>query len=230
MTRGAGVDHARVRRHAAGGPRHPVRRPAVRRCPVSSRSGTWSSGAAYEAYIGRWSRAVAARFVPALAAPARGNWVDVGCGTGVLTAAVLEHARPSSVLGVDASAAFVRTASDRVGDPRVRFEVGDAATLPVGGGTMDAVVSGLVLNFLPDAAAALAEWRRVLRPGGVLGLYVWDYAGDMQLMRRLWDAAAELDRAAAGLDEGRLFTVCAPGPLQRLSEEAGFVEVRVEAI
>jgi SAM-dependent methyltransferase len=197
---------------------------------VSRQGGTWSSGTAYEAYVGRWSRAVAARFVPSLAVPARGAWVDVGSGTGVLTAAVLEHADPSSVVGVDASAAFLQVARDRVVDSRVRFEVGDAADLPLPSGTADAVVSGLVLNFLPDRVAALADWRRVLRPGGVLGVYVWDYAGEMQLMRRLWDAAVELDPAAAALDEGRRSAFCSPGPLRELAGAAGFADAHVEAI
>jgi SAM-dependent methyltransferase len=193
-------------------------------------AGPWGSGAAYESYVGRWSRAVAARFVPSLEAPRGQSWVDVGCGTGVLTAAVVQHADPSSVLAIDASAAFIQVARDEVADDRVRFEVGDAASLPLAGGAVGAVVSGLVLNFLPDADAALAGWRRVLRPGGVLGVYVWDYAGEMQLIRRLWDAAAELDPAAVDLDEGRRFPLCRPEPLRDLVEGAGFADVHVEAV
>jgi SAM-dependent methyltransferase len=192
--------------------------------------GTWASGTAYEAYVGRWSRGVAARFLPALAAPRNAAWVDVGCGTGVLTAAVLEHGEPASVLGVDASPAFLRVAAASIDDPRARFEVGDAAALPVDADTIDVVVSGLVLNFLPDRPAALAEWRRVLRPGGILGLYVWDYAGEMQLMRHLWDAAAALDPAAADLDEGRRSSFCRPEPLRELTRSAGFEGVQVDAI
>lgn len=191
---------------------------------------TWSSGAAYEAYVGRWSREVASRFVPSLEAPTHGVWIDVGCGTGVLTETVLQYTRPAAVVGLDSSSAFVQAAAARIRDPRVRFEVGDAAALPVEEDMADVVVSGLVLNFLPDRAAALAEWRRVLCPGGVLGLYVWDYAGEMQLMRRLWDAAVELDPAAADLDEGRRSAFCRPGPLEELAGRAGFAEVRVDAI
>jgi SAM-dependent methyltransferase len=197
---------------------------------VAEQTGTWSSGQAYESYVGRWSREVARRFVPWLAVPQGGGWFDVGCGTGIVTAAVLEQAAPASVLGVDASPAFVETAAGTIGDPRARFEVGDAAALPVEDAAVDALVSGLVLNFLPNRSAALAEWRRALRPGGVLGLYVWDYAGEMQLMRRLWDAAAQLDPAAGALDEGRLFAFCRPGPLAELADDAGFIGVEVEAV
>ena len=193
-------------------------------------AGTWSSGAAYEAYVGRWSREVAVRFVPSLAVPAGRAWVDVGCGTGVLTAAVLGYAQPSSVLGVDASEAFVATAAEQVRDPRARLEVGDAAALPAGDAAADAVVSGLVLNFLRERTAALAEWRRALRPGGVLGFYVWDYAGEMQLIRHFWDAAAALDPDAADLDEGRRSAFCRLEPLRQLTEAAGLDEVRVEAV
>jgi SAM-dependent methyltransferase len=193
-------------------------------------AGTWASGPAYEAYVGRWSRAVAARFVPSLAAPGAAAWVDVGCGTGVLTAAVLQHAEPSSVLGVDASPAFLEVAAATIPDPRARFEVADAAALPADDGALDVLVSGLVLNFLPDRPAALAEWRRVLRPGGILGLYVWDYAGEMQLMRHLWDAATELDPAASDLDEGRRSGFCRPEPLRELARIAGFDGVQVDAI
>lgn len=193
-------------------------------------AGTWSSGAAYEAYVGRWSREVASRFVPSLEAPTHGVWIDVGCGTGVLTETVLQHTQPAAVVGLDSSSAFVQAAAARIRDPRVRFEVGDAAALPVEADTADVVVAGLVLNFLPDRAAALAEWRRVLCPGGVLGLYVWDYAGEMQFMRWLWDAAVELDGAAADLDEGQRSAFCRFGPLEELAREAGFAEVRVDAI
>ncbi|GAB3325490.1 class I SAM-dependent methyltransferase [Geodermatophilus aquaeductus] len=193
-------------------------------------AGTWASARAYEEYVGRWSRAVAALAVPALEVPPGSRWVDVGCGTGVVSGAVLEEAAPRLLVGVDSSAAFLAAAADRVRDPRAAFVAGDAAALPVGDATADAVVSGLVLNFLPDPRAALAEWRRVLRPGGALGLYVWDYAEGMQLMRVLWDAAAELDPAAADLDEGRRSVWCRPGPLRRLAESAGFEAVDVGAV
>jgi SAM-dependent methyltransferase len=186
---------------------------------------TWAQGDPYEAYVGRWSRAVAREFLRALAVPAGGDWLDVGCGTGALAQTIVERAAPRAVVGVDRSEGFVASARGRVRDPRVRFEPGDAQALPVASGAFDAVVSGLVLNFVPDPPRMLAEMVRAARAGGTIALYVWDYAAGMELMRRFWDAAAALDPAAAALDEGTRFPVCAPGPLATLLRDAGVAAV-----
>ncbi|HST63309.1 MAG TPA: class I SAM-dependent methyltransferase, partial [Longimicrobium sp.] len=184
----------------------------------------------YERYVGRWSRPVAAEFVRWLGVPHGGAWMDVGCGTGALSAAILDAAAPACVCGVDLSPEHVAAARARVADPRARFAVADATRLPDEENACDAAVSGLVLNFVPEPARALAEMRRVVRPGGTVGVYVWDYAGEMQLIRAFWDAAAELDPAAAQLDEGRRFGICRPEPLRTLFREAGLRDVQVRAI
>ena len=188
-------------------------------------TGSWADGARYEAYVGRWSRPVAREFVAGLGVPAGRRWLDVGCGTGVLTGVVLDLAEPAAVRGIDRSAAFVRHATAHVPDPRAGFRTGDAGQLPFADASFDAVVSGLVLNFLPDPAAAVAEWRRVAAAGAVVAAYVWDYAGGMQLMRLFWDAAARVDPAGAGLDEGARFPLCAPEPLRRVFTGAGLADV-----
>ncbi|RFU19149.1 methyltransferase domain-containing protein [Geodermatophilus marinus] len=190
----------------------------------------WASGAAYEPYVGRWSRKVAAEFLRWLAVGRGARWVDVGCGTGAVTEAVLRQADPAAVLGVDASAAYAEHARAHLPDPRARFVVGSAGALPIGDARADAVVGGLVLNFVPDAAQAVAEMARVARPGGTVGAYVWDYAGGMQLIRRFWDAAAALDPRARELDEGARFPLCRPGPLRSLFTGAGLVDVRVHPV
>ena len=190
----------------------------------------WTGGDEYEAYIGRWSRPVAAAFVDWLAVGAGRHWVDVGCGTGALSAAILAGAAPASVVGIDPSADFVDAAAARVDDRRARFAVGAADAIPLETATADAVVSGLVLNFVPDLAAALAEMCRVTRPGGVVAGYVWDYADGMTLIRRFWDAAIALDPAARELDEGIRFPICAPDPLRRAFEAAGLAGVEVRPI
>jgi SAM-dependent methyltransferase len=188
---------------------------------VPNREDKWSEGDAYEPYVGRWSRPVAAEFLTWLAIPAGARWLDVGCGTGALGEAILDHAAPREIIGVDPAEAFVAFARRRLRDPRVTFEIGDARALPVEDGGFDAAVAGLVLNFIPEPARALSELRRAVRPGGTVAIYVWDYAGEMQLMRRFWDAAVALDPAAGELDEGRRFPICEPESLLALFNEAG---------
>jgi len=190
----------------------------------------WTGGDDYDAYIGRWSRPVAVAFVNWLAVNAGRDWVDVGCGTGALSAAILAGAAPASVVGIDPSADFVNAAAARVDDRRGRFVVGAAAAVPLESAAADVVVSGLVLNFVPDLDVALAEMLRVTRAGGIVAGYVWDYAGGMELIRRFWDAAVELDPAARDLDEGIRFPICAPGPLQTAFESAGLAGVEVRPI
>jgi SAM-dependent methyltransferase len=197
---------------------------------TSGTTDRWSSGGAYESYIGRWSRLVAPRFLHWIAVPAGARWLDVGCGTGALTEAILAAADPASVVGIDPSDAFVEHARATVVDPSARFASGTASETGVDVGAVDAVVSGLVLNFLPDLAAALAEARRIAVPGGVVAGYVWDYARGMELLRRFWDAAVELDPAAAALDEGLRFPGAAAGPLEAAFVGAGFDAVEVQAI
>jgi SAM-dependent methyltransferase len=193
--------------------------------------GLWAAGEAYEPYVGRWSRLVAAEFLPRLGVAPGARWLDVGCGTGALSGAILEGCAPASVLGVDPSEAFLAYARRRLTDERAEFRQGDAQALPVEDGAFDAVVSGLVLNFVPDPAKAAGEMRRAARPGAAVAAYVWDYAEGMQMMRRFWDAAAALDPAGAGgRDEALRFTLCRPEPLRALFEGAGLREVAVTEI
>lgn len=194
------------------------------------RKDTWAAGRLYEPYVGRWSRVVAKDFLAWLGAPSDLDWLDVGCGTGALTDVILLHANPRSVTGVDASAGFVEHARAHVTDARATFDIGDAQSLPVGSAQFDAAVSGLVLNFVPSPLNAVRELARAVRPGGVVAAYVWDYADRMELMRCFWDAATELDPAAAELDEGRRFPLCRPVPLQELFTQAGLMEVEVRPI
>jgi SAM-dependent methyltransferase len=191
---------------------------------------TWASGEAYEPYVGRWSRLVAREFIGWLEVAPSARWLDVGCGTGALSETILDLAEPASVRGLDRSAAYVAYARERVRDERASFQVGDAQRLPFGDASFDAVASALLLNFLPQPERAVAEMARVARPTGTVAAYVWDYAGEMQLMRRFWDAAVELDPGARELDEGRRFPLCRPERLQALFEQARLEDVAVRAI
>jgi SAM-dependent methyltransferase len=190
----------------------------------------WAVGAAYEAYVGRWSLPVARLFLDWLKVPAGRRWLDIGCGTGALTAAVLAVAKPAEVVGVDPSEGFLATARDRVTDHRASFQAADARALPFPDHRFDAVVGGLSLNFVPDPARAVAEFARVAEPGGVVAAYVWDYAEGMSITRRFWDAATYLDPTATDLDEGRRFPLCRPEPLHALFTGAGLHAVEVRAL
>ncbi|MGH9230969.1 MAG: class I SAM-dependent methyltransferase [Acidimicrobiales bacterium] len=190
----------------------------------------WDSGEAYEAYCGRWSRVVAREFVRTLPIGPRCSWLDVGCGTGALTEAVLTLANPTAVCSIDPSEAHVEHARRLIADRRATFEVGEAQAIPRDDKVFDAVVSGLVLNFVPDVAVALSEMTRVAVDGGLVAAYVWDYAAGMELMRRFWDAAVDLDPPAAALDEGMRFPLCRPEPLRAAFGTAGLTDVEVGPI
>ena len=170
---------------------------------------------------------VAPRFLDWMEAPPRLRWLDIGCGTGALSQTVLGTADPDLVVGVDPSPAFVAHADEQSADPRLSFQIADAMALPFEDANFDVCVSGLVLNFVPDAGGAVAEMRRVTRASGLISAYVWDYAGEMQLMRHFWSAAGELDSGAIEMDEGVRFKLCRPDRLHHCFEEAGLSEVAV---
>jgi SAM-dependent methyltransferase len=189
----------------------------------------WADGARYEAYVGRWSRPVARAFADRLDVPAGSRWVDVGCGTGVLTAEALTRS-PATVVGMDSSADLTGYAAAQLADSHASVVVADARALPFRDATADAVVSGLMLNFVADRRHAVQEMRRVCRPGGVVAAYVWDYPGRMDLMNWFWDTAVELDPPAAALHEGVRFGFCRPDALRAIATGAGLTDVVVDDI
>jgi SAM-dependent methyltransferase len=190
----------------------------------------WASGDAYEPYVGRWSRLVAREFLNWLGVPSGSCWLDVGCGTGALSQTILTCAAPARVKGLDHSGAYITLARKQVQDQRVSFEIGDAQALPDETASYDAAVSGLALNFIPRPERAVSEMARVVKPGGSVAAYVWDYAGKMQLMRHFWNAAVALDPQAFDLDEGRRFPLCRPTPLAELFQSVGLKNVDLQAL
>jgi len=190
---------------------------------------SWSDGGAYDEFIGRWSRLVAPEVVAWTRLPRGAAWVDAGCGTGMVTRALLD-AGAASVLAVDRSEGYVQHAREHLADSRVRFEVADVVRIPARDSAADGLLCGLVLNFLPDPHAAMAEFLRVVRPGGVVAAYVWDYADGMQMIRRFWDAAVDLDAGAVAVAEGPRFPLCHPDPLRELFQGAGLADVVVEPV
>lgn len=192
-------------------------------------SDVWERGSPYEQYVGRWSRQVAPPFLSWLGIPAGRKWLDVGCGTGALCAAIMDRCSPASVAGLDPSEGFLKTAKENLAG-RAALHQSSATAIPLGDASLDVVVCGLVLNFLPDPHAALAEMARVTVKGGTIAAYVWDYAGKMELMRFFWDAAVELDPNAAKMDEGIRFPLCRLEALEKLFVDAGLRGVEVRPI
>lgn len=187
----------------------------------------WLAGASYEPFMGRWSRLVAPRFLDWLALPPGLRWADVGCGTGALSHTIAALADPSSVVGVDPSPGFVAYARDRATDERCTFVEGTAADLAPD--SADVVVSGLVVNFVPDASAALAAMA-VAGRGGTVASYIWDYAGGHQMLSTFWDAAVGLDDAAAPLHEAVRFPDWGIDRLVGLAEEVGLGSVEATSL
>jgi SAM-dependent methyltransferase len=190
----------------------------------------WRNMDPYERYIGRWSRPVAREFVAQLSVPSEAVWIDVGCGSGALTEAIVTIARPKRVIALDRSYDFAAQFRRRLAIEPVTVMTADAVKLPLRDNPADAVVSGLVLNFVPDPVVAVTEMLRCARPGGVVATYLWDYAEGMQLIRAFWDAAIALDRGAVALDEAVRFPLCTPERLRQLFVSAGADDVRVGSI
>lgn len=190
----------------------------------------WVTGAAYEAYMGRWSRQLAGRFLTWLRPKPSAHWLEVGCGTGALTSTICDLCEPMTIAACDPSAPFIEHARRNLSDARVSFFVAGAEALPTRNDGFDAVVSALVLNFLPDPGEAVASMRERLCPGGTIAAYVWDYADGMEFLRSFWDEAAASDPRAAALDEGQRFPLCRAGALATLFREAGLVDVGTDPL
>src|SRR5690606_36929155 len=148
-------------------------------------------------------------------APGRA-WLDVGAGTGVLSRVILQEAHPARVLGVDLSPEYIEFARQRIRDDRVGFWIADAADVAADPPQFDVSVAGLVLNFLPAPRQAVESMTQAVKDGGTIPVYVWDYGGQMEMMRQFWQAAIAIDPAAREMDSGRRFTICKPDSLSAL--------------
>ena len=190
----------------------------------------WAKGASYETYMGRWSRAAARAFIGWLDPEPGLRWLDIGCGTGALSTAVIQSAEPELVTGCDPSASFIAYASAHNRDPRLSYRVATLDNLPQVPGGYGTIVSGLVLNFIADPVEAIRSMTNRMRPGGLVAAYVWDYAGRMDFLRIFWDVAVTLDAAAGPLDEARRFPLCQPERLASTFQEAGLTRVRTDAL
>ncbi len=183
-----------------------------------------TNGGAYERSMGRWSRRLAEPFLDVLALPRGAAVLDAGCGTGALAEAVAARDATARVTGVDISEAFLNVARTRV--PAATFRASDIARLPDADGTYDAALSLLVLQFVPDRAAAVGELARVTKPGGTIAAAMWDFTGGFTFVR------AFADSVAATEPDGEAFrarywgdAVGSPGRLGALFSAAGLRDV-----
>jgi SAM-dependent methyltransferase len=190
----------------------------------------WTSGAAYDQWMGRWSRLLAHEFLNWLSLPSNLRWLDVCCGSGVLTEAIVERFTPAQVAGVDASLQQIQFAREHRAAPGVSFETGDATALPFAEASFDVAVCGLGLNYVPEPERALQEMRRVTVSGAVIAVYVWDYAEGARFLREFWNAAAAVDREGATYDQAQRFPLCNPEALRKLFEGACLQQVNLCAL
>jgi len=181
----------------------------------------FTSSEAYERHVGRYGPALSRAHVAAAGVEAGGRALDVGCGPGPLTEALADLLGPEQVAAVDPSEPFVLACRRRV--PGADVRVGTAEQLPDFDSAFDVVMSQLVVNFLEDAAAGVRAMRAAARSGGLVTSCVWDYAGEMTMLRTFWDAALELDAAAP--DEGATMRHCSTDELAELWSSAGLTDV-----
>jgi SAM-dependent methyltransferase len=189
------------------------------------------SAAAYEHFMGRWSRQLSGRFIEFAGVSNGDSILDVGCGTGSLTRVLLASADVKSIVGIDLAEIYLESARQTIRDPRVDFKTGDASSLPFADKSFDRAFAMLVLHFVPDAKKAVREMRRVVRPGGVVAATVWDSLGGMPAQRLFWDAAATL-----GIANGKVLRDFYFRPMTRPNEmlaawsEAGLKSVEQSSI
>lgn len=144
---------------------------------MSQTAAFFADGEAYERLMGRWSRLAGEIFLDWFGVPPKLRWLDVGCGNGAFTEALIARCAPSEVVAVDPSEGQLAFARTRPGAKLAQFQIGDAQALPFGDDRFDVAAMALVITFLSDPGKAVAEMARVVRPGGWVGTYMWDVPG-----------------------------------------------------
>jgi SAM-dependent methyltransferase len=180
----------------------------------------------YEQLMGRWSQKLAPLFIDFVGVADGEKILDVGCGTGSLTFALARTAELDEIAAIDYSPVFVEEAIRRNTDPRIKVRQADACALPFESRTFDRALALLVLHFVPEAGKAVAEMRRVVRPGGVVAAAVWDHLGGMPGMRMMIDTVAALSEGGRQLRARYCFQpMMQPGELKRTFVDQGLVDI-----
>ena len=185
-----------------------------------------ASADVYAKHVGRYGPALADALIAFAGVRGGDRVLDVGCGPGPLTETLARVVGGENVTAVDPSASFVAACRERVPDALVLL--GTAEALPVRDGSFDAVLSQLVVNFLVDPDAGVRQMAAAATAGGVVAACVWDYAGEMQMLRVFWDAALALDPDAP--DEGKTMSLCTPAELADLWKRCGLEDIATEAL
>jgi SAM-dependent methyltransferase len=198
------------------------------RGPMPTLASTYhaSDGAAYEIFLGRWTKALAVRLLDFAAFPADGALLDVGTGTGSLAHAMAARWPSRHVVGIDIAESYIAYARAQAKAPQPKFAIGDAAALRLDDAMFAGAAAQLVLNFVPNPLAAVNEMRRVTRPGGTVVAAVWDFRGGLVYQRLFWDTASGLD-PGAGAARDRLFSgpLALPDGLPNLLKAASFTDI-----
>jgi ubiquinone/menaquinone biosynthesis C-methylase UbiE len=159
----------------------------------------FTDGAAYERFMGRWSRAAGEVFIDWLSVPPGLLWLDVGCGTGVFTELVLDRCAPKAISAIDPAEDQIAYAGRRLAATQATFRVGDAQSLPYADGMFDVAAMALVIVFVPNPAKAVGEMMRVVKPGGTVATYMWDILGKGFTQQPLIDALEAMNVKAPTL-------------------------------
>lgn len=189
----------------------------------------WENASAYERFMGRWSRLLARKFVAWLNVPPSANWMEIGCGTGSLTRAICESAQPKAVLACDTAPDYVKYCREHLRFPGLEVVHVPPDSLAATS-SHDAVVSSLVLNFLPSPVEALVRMREACAPQGSVAACVWDYSEGMEFLRIFWETAVTLHPQAAPLHEGARFPLCKPDALRNAFLSSGLHSIQLEAL
>jgi SAM-dependent methyltransferase len=177
----------------------------------------------YETSMGRWSQRLAIPFIEFAGVPSRGRVLDAGCGTGSLTLPLAAHQGLETIDALDFAEDFVAALRERANDPRIRVRQGDVCALPYEAASFEAVYSLLVLHFVSNPDRAIAEMRRVLRPGALAAATVWAWGG-LPSWRLFWDTVLIHEPSVEGISPVRR-PLTGEGELRMAFERAGFRQV-----
>jgi SAM-dependent methyltransferase len=194
---------------------------------MNQMSRLFADGGAYERLMGRWSRLAGEIFLDWLNTPANGRWLDVGCGNGAFTEALIGRCAPIEVIGLDPSEGQLAFARTRPGARSAQFRVGDAQALPFRDDRFDVAVMALVVTYLSDPGKAVSEMARVVRPGGWVATYMWDVPGAGTPVHPIYVAMESLGMPAPRPPGA---AVSRHGAMRALWEDAGLESIETRVI